>query len=116
MNEEKKVNQQEGKQAPVSLATMLGTGEFFTPSNGKDYKIKPLKIKEVQEFSEDQLSLGPQFINIANPKLKPKLEKWVNRQISDRDGNPVTLKQLEEEEWDVRELRTALLKMADLSG
>lgn len=102
--------------SPATLATMLGAGDYFTASNGKQYKIEPLTLKEVQEIANDGISLGTQLANILEPKLKKATDKWLKRKVRDENSDPVTIDGLIKDKWTVVDLRNAIRKIADLSG
>jgi hypothetical protein len=104
------------KQKAVPLGVMLGASEFFTASNEKKYKIAPLKLKEVQEFQDDRLSIGAQIFNLTDKKTREKLEKWIARNFQAENGQPVTLQELIDDDWTVVDLKRAVLKLADISG
>lgn len=102
---------------PVSLADMLGQGNFFE-AQGKEYVIKPLKIKKVDEFLRDQISIGAQIFNFSSPDAKEKLEKWIPQIIfkNNDDETGLTLQDLMDDDWDLDDLRRLWQKLLGLSG
>jgi len=113
---------QEAKKTDYTpLLTMLGGGDFFVvkddDGNEKRYKVKPIKLRELNEFFEDQIVFGgSQIFNIATPERKEKLDKWLLRQVSDMKDNPVTLQRVMDEGWNIKDLRVCLAKILDISG
>jgi len=102
------------KLAPVSLATMVGQGDIFEAAN-KRYTVKPLKLKHVPEFLEDNISIGSQLFNLANEEARMKLEKWIPLIIFD-GGESLTLQRLIDDDWDLNDLKALLRKTLDISG
>lgn len=100
---------------PVPLATMLGQGNRFE-AQGKEYEIRPLKLKMVDEFIKDQLSIGPQLFNFISQEAKEKLEKWLPRVIFNKDGKGMTLDDLINDDWDLSDLRRLWRQVLELSG
>lgn len=71
--------------APVSLSTMLGTGETFE-AKGKTYTVKPITLKHIEDFMADNLSLGSQIFNITGKDAKQKVERWLSGYAFDSKG------------------------------
>jgi hypothetical protein len=108
-------NVQKAKEkAPLSV--MGGGGETFT-AQGKKYKIRPLKLKDIEEFKEDKLFIGDeQIYNLLIDETKKNLDKWTKRQVFDKDDTPVSLDMLMEHDWDLEDLRGCVRKMLRISG
>jgi len=102
------------KQDASPLSRMLGGGEDFIVQ-GKKYKVKPLRLKQIDEFFSDALSIGPAFFNMS-PDSKPKLDKWIKNQLFDSDDNPMTLEKVIEADWDLQDLKRFIGEVLDLSG
>lgn len=108
--------QQQKKEAKAApLPVMLGRGEDFYVDN-KKYTVKPLSLKAVQEFSEDNLNVGPQLFNMIDDEGKKKVDKWLNKQVIDANGEPMSLDRAVEEDWDLSHLRECIHRMIDISG
>lgn len=97
----------------VSLNVMLEDTEEMTVKGAK-YYIRPLFLGEVAEFAKDGLSVGPQFINLMDESMKKKVDKWVRRTVTDKEGNVMDLEKLEK--WTVVDLRKYMQKLTDISG
>lgn len=103
------------KEAKVTpLSTMLNMGEeFFVGENA--YMIRPLLLKETQEFADDHVNLGAQVFTMWDQERKNKTDKWLQRCFT-KDGKPLTLEQAMEDDWTIVDLRHALERMIDISG
>lgn len=97
------------------LAVMLGTGDQFRVGE-HSYRVLPLKLKDVDEFTSDNLSLGAQIFNLLDKKTKKNLDKWLTRQVRTADGQPLTLEKAIEDDWTVEDLRNCLVKLVGVSG
>lgn len=102
--------------AAVPLNVMLGKDTFEV--QGKKYHIRPLKLKMVDEFIEDQLSIGPQLFNFTSKETKEKLEKWLPRVLfrDEEAKTGLTLADIMEEDWDLADLRRLWRAVLELSG
>jgi hypothetical protein len=98
----------------VSLNTVFGNGEEFT-TGGHSYVVFPLKLKEIQEFLDDNLSLDAQGYNLLIPDAKIKVGKWLERKAQS-NGKPLTYEQAMEDDWDMNDVKEFLRKLAGLSG
>ncbi len=105
---------QESSPLPT-LATMLGSGEDFFVGE-KKYRVKPLKLKDVDAFSDDKINIGPQMFSIVNKEEREKLEKWFSKQVFTEKGEQMTLQQAMDDDWDLSNLRKCMQKIIDLSG
>lgn len=103
------------KKEATPLSVMLGSGEDFFVG-GKKYTVKPLKLKHVDEFMKDNLSLGMQLVNITNEEAKSKLDKWLSRQVVDEKGSPMSLEKAMEDDWDLGDLKRCIQRLLDISG
>lgn len=101
--------------SPVPLSVMLGTGEKFAVGD-KEYTVKPLKLKDIDEFASDQLGVSAQLFNVINKETKAKLDKWLQRQVVDAEGNPVDYNKIMEDEWTLADLRRCIGRLLDISG
>ncbi|MGE5397260.1 MAG: hypothetical protein ACM3MK_06960 [Chitinophagales bacterium] len=99
---------------PVPLAVMLEDAEDIV-IKGARYQIRPLYLQEVREFQKDGLSIGPQFINIVDEERAKTLDKWLKRTVY-KSGANVTLDELLESNWTVKDLRKVVQKLIDISG
>lgn len=102
------------KEAATPLSVMLGTGEALEIA-GKKYRVLPLKLREVQEFLDDNLSVGPQLVNLLTEEHRAKVSKWLGH-VVDESGKPMDLERAQAEDWTIADLRLALQKLMDLSG
>lgn len=112
--------------SPVSLSTMLGSGETFE-AKGKTYTVKPIALKHIEEIKRDNLSVRNQLVNLLDEESIEKVDKWLggvrdnegkirSGYCYDSKGNPVTLQQAMDDGWDVVDLRNFFQKLCDLSG
>ena len=108
------MSKKEVKKSPPSLKDLMGVSDKMV-INDIEYSVKPLKLKDVAEFQEDQPSVGPQYFAIANPEQKKVTDKWLQRQV-DKDGEPVTLEMAMEDGWSVVDLREVILAIINVSG
>lgn len=103
---------------PVPLDIMLGKGVF--EAQGKKYYLRPLKLKMVDEFLADQLSIGAQLFNFTSPEVKEKLEKWIPMVLfrgGDNEGESgLTLTDIMEDDWDLDDLQRLWRGALKLSG
>lgn len=97
------------------LSTMVGSGEDFYVGK-KRYTVKPLKLRDVDEFTKDNISLGLQIFNLTNEDAKKKLDKWLSRQVTNGNGEPMTAGKATEDDWDVVDLKKCIQKLVDISG
>jgi hypothetical protein len=97
------------KEAIASLKTMLGS-DFFTAQN-KQYTIKALKLKHIDEFKEDKLFSG----YFSAVEKKEILSKWINRQL-EYNGTAMTYEIAMDHDWDVKDLDNAIRAIMGLSG
>lgn len=105
----------EDKKTPTPLSVMLGDGGTFMV-NDKAYTIKPIILKDIENFMKDNLSLGIQFFNISDKKSRDKVDKWLTRYCFDEDGNSVTLENAMTDDWNVVHLKEFFRKLCDFSG
>lgn len=101
--------------APVSLSTMLGSGETFE-AKSKTYTVKPITLARIEEFMSDNLSLGSQLFNVSNKDAKSKVDKWLADYCTDEKGESMSLKKAIEDGWDIVDLKNFFRKLCDLSG
>lgn len=102
------------KETPLSV--MAGSGDFFK-AQGKKYKVKPLKLKEVDELKNDEMFVFEgQFFNMSNPDNRKKLNKWIEKKATDESGEPLTLEKAMNDDWDLNDLKEFMRKLLDLSG
>jgi hypothetical protein len=102
---------------PVDLSTMLGIlgGNDFLVDD-KKYVIKPMSLKEVNEFMDDNLSLGTQLFAVANKESRDKLDKWLSGHCFNKLGEPMTLEKATNDDWSIVDLKEFIKKLCDLSG
>lgn len=100
---------------PTPLSVMLGNGETLEVK-GKTYTVNPIALKDIDEFVKSQTSVGPQFFNLIEKKSKDNINKWLEGYCVDEKGDPVTLKHITEDGWDVKDLREFMKKLCDMSG
>ncbi len=105
----------ENDKKPVSLSTMLGNGTSFEV-NGKIYTIKPIALKDIEDFMKDNLSLGSQLFNVADKKAREKINRWLTGYCFDEDGNSTGFEKVSNDGWDVVDLKEFIKKLCDFSG
>lgn len=103
------------KKEAVSLSAMLGGGETVI-IQGKKYTVKPLKLKEVEEFTNDKVSVTSQLFNVLNEEARNTLDKWLQRKVADEKGQPFSMQRAMEEDWELPDLRKVVQAILDLSG
>ncbi len=103
------------KKEVTSLATMVGTGEPWEVQ-GKNYTVKPLKLKDEPEFTGDQINFGVQYFSLVDPKEKAKFDKWMGRYLFDEAGEPMSLEKATELDWDVADLKEFWHRLVKISG
>lgn len=101
--------------SPTPLSVMLGDGGSFIVKE-KSYTVKPIALKDVEGFMNDNLSLGAQLFNMADKKAKEKIDRWISGYCFDEDGNSVSLEKAMENDWDVVDLKEFIKKLCDFSG
>ncbi len=103
--------------SPIDLSTMLGIlgGNDFMVGE-KKYVVKPMSLKEVDEFMKDNLSLGTQLFAVANKESRDKLNKWLSRHCLDKIGESMTLDKAANDDWNIVDLKEFIKKLCDLSG
>lgn len=101
--------------APIDLSTMLASGDEFIV-NGKRYIIKPISLKDIDSFIQDNLSIGAQLFNIANSESKTKVDRWLSGYCIDEKGEIISLQKAIELDWNVVDLKNFFRKLCDLSG
>ncbi len=112
----KEAQKDQEKLTPVPLSVMTGWGNAFL-AQGKEYQVKPLKLKHVNEFLDDGISVGGQMFNLASTEAREKLDKWVKRTLTYQE-NHLSLEDLQSEEhdWDLSDLKALICQVAELSG
>lgn len=102
---------------PVDLETMLGDGFNFEAQN-KKYTILPVKIREILELKNDNLSLreDQQGFNIVIDKNKGLLDKWLKQKLLDGKKEPMSLEKISVDDWDTDDLSEFLRKLYKISG
>ena len=102
------------KEADVTpLSTMVGGGSVF-PVQGKDYRVKALKIKDNDEFNA--INMGSQYFTLNDPKELEKMNKFMERYLFDASGEPMTVEKTGTDDWDIVDLKNFLRKVIEISG
>lgn len=96
------------------LSTMLGSGEFIE-IRGKQYKVKPLALKDIDMFIENT-NLGPQLFNLIDKKAKENMNNLLSKYCYDENNSPISLEIAINSDWDVVDLKTFIKKVCDISG
>ncbi len=109
-----KDNKDKEKLAPVSLATMLGQGNSFL-AQGREYIVKPLKLKHVLEFQEDKIPTAIPYFGFTDKESIEKFEKWIPRILFKGDKS-ITLEEIIEDEWDLDDFKKFWSKVIGISG
>lgn len=104
-----------GKEAALTgLTKMLGKGEVFEVGEHK-YKVLPLLLKDVPDFLGDNLPISmPMFLLMDT--YEDKTARWLEKQVRNEDGTPLTLEMAKEHGWDTADLKACFEKLAGLSG
>lgn len=97
------------------LSVMLGDGDSFIVKE-MSYTVKPIALKDIEEFMKDNLSLGVQLFNVSNEKTKEKVDRWLTGYCFDEEGNPLSLEKAMANDWDVVDLKEFFRKLCDFSG
>ncbi len=105
----------ETKTSPTPLSVMLGSGDFLIVKD-KKYKVKPIALKDIEEFMNDNLSIGSQLFNITNPERRKKVDRWLTGYCLDEKDNPINLETAMNEGWDIVDLKEFMKKLCDISG
>lgn len=113
--------------SPTPLSVMLGDGDSFIVK-GKSYSVKPIALKDIEEFMSSNINLGSQLFSVADKKEREKIDRWLGGKKNkdgnivkagycfDSDGNPVNLEKAMNDGWDIVDLKLFLRKLCDLSG
>jgi len=112
VSEQQEKQQVESKAIPLNVM-LESTEEHIV--RGTKYLIRPLFLGEVPEFQRDGLSVGSQFFNLADEEKSKMLDKWLQRIVFSKDGEPLSLQQLKDKHWNIKELKDILLKVIDIS-
>jgi len=99
----------------ASLSTMLGKGEFAIIKD-KKYKIKPIALKDVEEFMNDNLSLGSQLFSISDAEKRKQINRWLTGYCYDEENNAISLEIAMNNDWDIVDLKEFVKKLCDISG
>lgn len=110
-----KAEQKKEKLPPIPLDVMLAQGNFFE-AQGKQYEIRPVKLKHIQELLTDQISVTSQIFNLSSDEHRAVQEKWIPRILFNKDGEPATLEQVINDDWDVEDLKRFWRMTHQLSG
>ncbi len=108
------MSEKQEKKKAIPLEVMLESAEEFV-LRGTKYLVRPLFLEETAEFNRDGLSVGPQFINLVDNEKEKTLDKWIRRILFDKDGEALSLQQLKDKHWNVKDLRKVLQKLIDIS-
>jgi hypothetical protein len=100
---------------PVDLSTMLGSSDEFEV-NGKSYEIKPILLKDIDQFMKDNVCLGAQIFSVSNKTSRNKLNFWLSKYCFDDKGEPLSIDKVMDLEWSVVDLKKFIQKLCDLSG
>ena len=97
------------------LSAILGLGQEFEAA-GKKYTVKPLKLKDVEQFVNDNISIGSQLFNVLNEDARKTLDKWLSKQVFDEKQDAISLEKAMQDEWDLADLKRCVQKLLDISG
>jgi len=97
------------------LSVMLQSGGDFEVK-GKVYTVRPIALKDTQDFMKDNLSLGAQLFNVTESKTKEKVNRWLQGYCFDDESNPINLEKAMTDDWDVVDLKEFFRKLCDFSG
>ncbi|HHX60995.1 MAG TPA: hypothetical protein GX707_09840 [Epulopiscium sp.] len=103
------------EKTPTPLSVMLQSGGDLEVK-GKIYTVRPLALKDIQDFMKDNLSLGPQLFSVNDDKSRKKVDKWLQGYCLDDKDAPLTLDKAMADDWDVVDLKEFIRKLCDLSG
>lgn len=99
----------------TSLSTMLASGDFIE-IKGKQYKVKPIVLRDVEAFIGSNTNLGPQLFNLIDKKSKENIDNWLSKYCYDENDSPISLEIAINDDWDVVDLKTFIKKLCDISG
>lgn len=102
------------KEATVTgLPAMMGSPFDFV-AQSKTYGVKPLKVKDNDEFNA--LNFGSQYFTLNDPAEIKKMDKFMERYLFDTEGEPMTVEKTGTDDWDILDLKNFLKKVIDISG
>lgn len=101
--------------SPTPLSVMLGDGGDFEIKD-KTYVVKPIALKDVEEFMADGLSVGTQLFNVSDEKARKKVDRWLSGYCFDGEGNSMSLEKAMGCDWDIVDLKEFFKKLCDFSG
>lgn len=115
--------------SPTSLSVMVGSGETFE-ANGKTYKIMPMPLAHVVEFTKDEVPVRALPFFLTDENSKKTINKWLGEvSVELADGNVITVKYCRNKDgelmtidkatadgWTILDLKRYLRKLCDLSG
>ncbi|MCX7771717.1 MAG: hypothetical protein N2376_01215 [Clostridia bacterium] len=99
----------------TDLSTMLMTGAEFN-AKGKAYRIKPIALKHVDAFVQDNISIDVQLFNLTSKKAREKVNFWLQNYATDDSGEFMSLQKAMDDNWDVVDLKEFFKKLCGLSG
>lgn len=111
---------------PTPLSVMLGKDDF--EAQGKTYTVKPIALKDSEEYMKSHINMGAQVLSFTSKKEIDKIDRWLGGTKDkdgnivkqgycfDSDGNPVSLEKAMDDGWDVVDLKRFFEKLCDFSG
>lgn len=98
----------------ASLNKMAGKGEAFVVGEHR-YTVLPLLLKDVSDFLGDNLPISMPMLLLMD-SYEAATAKWLEKQVRNEDGTPLTLEMAKEHGWDTADLKACFEKLAGLSG
>jgi hypothetical protein len=113
------------QQAPVPLDIMLGQGRFV--AQGKEYVVKALKLKQIDELKKDTMATAVPFFDLVDKEMAKKLDKWFSRLVfradnhkgakdGEKEEKGLTVQDLCDDDWDLDDLRNLWKAILRISG
>jgi len=109
------------QQIPVPLDIMLGQGHFV--AQGKEYVVKALKLKQIDELKKDTMATAVPFFDLVDEKMAKKLDKWFVRLVFRADTykgvegeSGLHVQDLKDDDWDLDDLKNLWKAILRISG
>lgn len=109
------MSSKEATRTPVPFSVMAGEPELFIAQN-KKYYVKPMKISDALKFIDDKVIIETQIFNLAVKKNREKMDEYLSKYCTNDKGEPMSLKAIEADDWDVVDLKRFIHKLCDISG
>lgn len=108
-------NKEATKRTPVPFSVMAGEPELFIAQN-KKYYVKPMKIGEALKFIEDNIHVETQIFNLAVKENREKVDYYLSKYCTNEKGESMSLEAIQNDDWDLVDLKNFIRKLCDISG